>query len=291
MGDAAHVGSHKHEIFHKPFEVNPREEDWPTPGNYRRFPGGDKLPEKIRVWRVQHSGKSYGGVVSRSWGYDDSPDAEALVAGYNGGKEHGAVGVGRHGNFLQWGYASPPSKMTGAGRRLFLNCIRYIRRFDGKKPLFRRERGDRTYAVRDAGLINRIKDKKFFRGSFTPEQMEKYKGNPEALVKYYEDNFELIYKDQTYLIDEDLKALGLKSNRKVETLERVIQSLTDEKSAPAAKRVLARYVAVSLDSPEAWKKWFDENRDRIYFTDIGGYKFRVVPKGYLDTPGKAVSDR
>ncbi len=28
---------------------------------------------------------------------------------------------------------------------------------------------------------------------------------------------------------------------------------------------------------------FQNGRDRIYFTDVGGYKFKVVPEGYLAT--------
>ena len=31
-----------------------------------------------------------------------------------------------------------------------------------------------------------------------------------------------------------------------------------------------------------WQKWYDANKERIYFSDVGGYKFRVVPEGYLD---------
>ncbi len=285
MRDAAHGGSLKHEVFHTPFEVNPRFEAWPTPGRYRDYPGGDKLPDKIKVWRVQRPKKrSSGSVVSRGWGFDDSPDAEALVAGYNTGKEYGAVGVGRQGNFLQWGFSAPPSTMTGAGRRLFFNCICYIHKFDGKRPLIRKERGDRTYAVRDAMLINKIKNKEFFRGSFTPEQMEKYKSDPAGLTKVYADGFELIYRDKTYRIDEDLTALGLKSNRTVETLQKLIELLTDAKHADRARRLLQRYVAASFETSAQWQAWFRKNRDRIYFSDVGGYKFRVVPKGYLTKP-------
>jgi len=33
--------------------------------------------------------------------------------------------------------------------------------------------------------------------------------------------------------------------------------------------------------PEQWRKWLGDNRGRIFFTDVGGYKFRVVPAGYL----------
>ena len=159
MGDAAHVGSHKHTVFNKPFKVEPKVETWDTPGNYRSFPGGDKLPDKMDVWKVQDSGKSFGGVVSRSYGFGDSPDAEIIVKGFNTGKEYGAVGIGRHGNVLQWGYSAEPSLMTTAGRNLFVNCIHYMKSFDGKVRLVRSQGYPRENAVRLAALITQIKRK------------------------------------------------------------------------------------------------------------------------------------
>ena len=33
-----------------------------TPGSYRRYPGGKDLPDKIKVWRVQNTGKDFGSV-------------------------------------------------------------------------------------------------------------------------------------------------------------------------------------------------------------------------------------
>ncbi len=114
---------------------------WETPSNYRYFPGGKKLPDKLKVWRVQKTTDKPGGTtrpygaVSRDWESDKKLDAEVLAIGYNTGKMSGAVAVGRHGNFLQWGFSAPPSKMTDAGRRFFLNCICYIARFAGKAPL------------------------------------------------------------------------------------------------------------------------------------------------------------
>ena len=98
------------------------------------------MPEKLKVWRVQQIAgakeifvRPYG-AVARPWKPEEASDAERLVAGYNTGKMNGAVAVGRHGNFLQWGFSAPPSQMTEAGRRLFLNCIHYIARFEGQTP-------------------------------------------------------------------------------------------------------------------------------------------------------------
>ena len=80
-------------------------------------------------------------------------------------------------------------------------------------------------------------------------------------------------------MDEELKALGLDSNRKVETLERLFELLKDEIHAQTARRVLERYT----DSRTTFD--FKNGRDRIYFTDVGGYKFMVVPEVYLAGKG------
>jgi hypothetical protein len=282
MADAAHAGSLEHEIFSKPFKVEPKFEYCETPPNYHDCHlGEDKLPDSMKVWLVQKTGKRYGSVVARSYGFTDSPDAEAIVLGFNTGKEYGAVGIGRHGNFLQWGYWAPPSQMTEAGKKLFLNCICYIHKFDDKPPLIRRASSHRWNAIRLAALISRIKDESFFSGTFSKDLMEKYKGDPNGLVQYYKKDFEFIYRDKVFLIDNELKSLGLKSNRQTETLERLISLLKDEKHADTARSLLTRYTNESFQSAEQWQSWFEDNKGRIFFSDVGGFKFFVAPEGYM----------
>jgi len=109
------------------------------PANYRRAAGGAKLPEKLKVWRVQNTTEKSNvrsipeGNVSGKAGFKD-PATEALTPGVNTDASSGDVAVGRHGNFLQWGFSAPPSQMTDAGRSFFLNCLCYIARFDGQRP-------------------------------------------------------------------------------------------------------------------------------------------------------------
>ena len=129
MSDAAHVGSFEHDVYRKPFAVRPPTELWDRPSNYRNYEGGDKLPKKMNVWLVQKTGQKAASVVSSSSGFENGDDTEIVALGYNVGKYYGAVGIGRDGNFLQWGYHAPPSQMTDAGRKLFVNCIKYISRF------------------------------------------------------------------------------------------------------------------------------------------------------------------
>ena len=286
MGDAAHVGSFGHEVFNKPFkvEVKVKVEEWVAPDNYkrRRQANEPEISDKIKVWRVQTTKTGWGSVVSRKYGFADSPDAEIIAAGFNRGKEHGAVAIGRHGNILQWGFRGSPSEMSEAGWRLFVNCIVYAAKFDGKKPLVHRESSHRDNALRLAALITQIKRKSFFKSTFAAELMTKYEDDPDGLVKYYNDNYELIYKDRVFKIDSELESLGIASNRKTETLETLIEYLSDKDKEATAGKLLGRYTEEEFQTQEQWKKWLDANRDRIYFSDVGGYKFRVVPQGYLD---------
>ena len=288
MGDAAHAESLDHDVYSKPFQVEPAFESIPTPANYRRYPGGDELPDQMKVWRVQETGKRVGGVVARSYGFTDSPDAEVLVKGVNTGKEYGAVGVGRHGNILLWGYSAPPAQMTDAGRKLFLNCIHYIHRFDGKGPLIRRIAHHRLNTVRLAPGSERSWRRRQERNDprVTPyipdETTEKFLGDPEGLVRYYQENTEFVYLDGQFRIDSDLESLGFTSNREMATLEGLISLLADEAKGQTARRLLARYTNQSFRELEEWQSWFERNKERIYFTDVGGYKFLVVPEGYLD---------
>ena len=170
--------------------------------------------------------------------------------------------------------------MTEPGKCFFLNCICYINKFDGKLPLVRVKASQRLSAVTLALISNRVTDPSFRTNTFPAELLEKSKGDADALAKCYQDNLELIYYDKVFRVDEDLRLLGLKSNRKLETLQRLIELLGDPRQAPVARGALRRYTQESLETPQTWRAWFEKNRDRIYFTDVGGYKFLVTPEGY-----------
>jgi hypothetical protein len=273
----------EHEVFKAPFPVQPAYEMWPTPDNYRQNSlEGKALPAKLKVWRVQNTGRNIGSVVSCGYGYTDSPDAEVIAPGYNVGKQYGDVGIGRHASFLLWGFSAPPSQMTDAGRALFLNCICYIRKFDGKPPLIHAVQlyASRQDAVRYALIIDRVRDKSFASNIFPQDQLNQYRGKALAFAKFWQDNAELVYRDKVYRVDEELRAAGIKSNRTVAALGQMVELLKDLKTAQKGRLLLGRYTEETLIMADEWRAWFDSNRDRIYFSDVGGYKFRVIPQGY-----------
>ncbi len=283
--DAAHVGPLEHEVFQKPFKVEPEYEMRRTPESYRRYPNGVDLPDEMQVWAVENSdsGKTRYGALARSLGYNDSPDAEALVVGYNDGKQYGSVGVGRHANFLQWGYRGRPSDMTDAGKKLFINCMVYISRFDGKAPLVRVKTRDRNTAAVLAMARNYVRDEEYFKEIFPGCVLERYKEDWKGMMGYYQKNLELVYQEEgLFMVDRDLAELGIQSNRKLETLAQLIAIFDEAENGAAARALLWRYTNESFTEKRQWEKWLAESKDRIYFSDVGGYKFLVVPKGYLD---------
>ena len=239
----------------------------------------------MKVWRVQNIGKKDGGCVPVWDEFPDSPDEETLALGVNTGKEYGTAAIGRQGNFLQWGYSAAPSQMTEAGQKLLVNCIHYIHRFDGKPPLGRgKPSTPRIGALRCADYLSRASDPKdFFLSCFPGALYEKYHADPNGLLEYYRSNIEWVYGDGAlpFRVDEELKGLGLDSNRTIASLQRLIELLDDAQRAATAKKLLGRYTECSFETPTQWRQWFDENKNRIYFTDTGGYKFKVVPEGYL----------
>jgi hypothetical protein len=113
---------------------------WDKPQSYATFPGGADLPAKLKVWRVQNSGKEMYGAVSEPFAKGAPADCEVLTTGLSTHKGAQHVSVGRQGNFLYWGYNSPPSQMTEAGKAFYLNCLVYIAKFD-KPPLDRSAAG------------------------------------------------------------------------------------------------------------------------------------------------------
>jgi hypothetical protein len=288
MSDAAQGELLNHEVFTTPLKVEPQYENWPTPANYRQYPGGKDLPDTFKVWRVQNTGKDFGSVVSSGAGFLNAPDAEILTLGYNVGKGPREAGVSRQGNFLQWGFNGSPKQMTEAGKRFFINCIVYIRKFDGKAALIRRSASDRSLAPMYASYISSMDDASFVERVFGPAIRAKFKGEPKSyaadLAKYLEANMEFIYYGSSgFEVDEDLKGLGVASNRKVETLEKLMAMRSDALKKPTVDKILARYLDAKVATPTTVEKWFADNRDCIFFTDVGGYKFLAAPKGYLNS--------
>jgi hypothetical protein len=100
--------------------------------------------------------------------------------------------------------------------------------------------------------------------------------NVAAYHKYYRDNYEYFYPSgrQSIQLDEDVQKLGI-SNRKPELLERCIQMLEKQQNEILAHRLLERYTTEKFATATEWRKWYNENRKNLFYTEAGGFKFMV----------------
>ena len=140
----AHHWRAEHPIFKGPFPVKMTVRMCPTPSDafhYAYFMD-EPVPDSVLMWKVQNKGYQTHegfrvGMVARPWGFEDSPDAEYISSGVCA-KTLDAVAIGRHGNFLHWGFAASPADMTEEAKTVFANAIVYISRFAGQKPFVRK---------------------------------------------------------------------------------------------------------------------------------------------------------
>jgi len=267
-----------HEVFQKPFPVNIQLTEEPTPENYRHWPGGEQLGKTMKMWKVQT--KSFPeidpGLVSDPYGFADSPDAEVISSGLNS-KGPDSVAIGRHGNFFLWGFSAQPSDMTPEGRKCFLNSICYIKKYDGQKPLIAKTTSGRAWALVYAGYLKTINDENFIKQLFPEDLRQRFGKDPEKYIQYYKENLEYLHEEKGRVaVDEDVKGLGL-SNRKVEFLDRCMSMLEKGEEQELAMRLLKRYTRETFSDAREWRAWLEKNRDQLFFTDTGGYKFLIDP--------------
>ena len=144
----AHNLETKHPIFNYPNKVDLTITSQPTPESYDYYYNGRDLGETIPMWRVQTTGYVtergfQPGMVSSANGFSDAPDGEVIAAGVNT-KSVSAVSLARHGNYFHWGFSARPDEMTDEAKRVFINTIHYIAKYDGQSAYSRRPYRART---------------------------------------------------------------------------------------------------------------------------------------------------
>src|SRR5262249_2684640 len=106
---------------------------------------------------------------------------------------------------------------------------------------------------------------------------QRFGKDSEKYLAYYKENLEYLHRvGNHFVVDEDVKQLGA-SNRKVDLLDRCVALLEAGKQPEVARRVLERYTTEKFADAREWRAWLDKNRDRLFFSDVGGFKFRINP--------------
>ncbi|MEM7165008.1 MAG: hypothetical protein AAF581_06055 [Planctomycetota bacterium] len=78
----------------------------------------------------------------------------------------------------------------------------------------------------------------------------------------------------TLAVDEDLRWLGV-GNADPAMLSRAVELLATKEHAALGQRLLERYTDQQLETHEAWSRWLQQHRQRLFFTEAGGYKWLV----------------
>lgn len=133
-----------HPIFQGPLKVKLETSMQPTPPPALEFARlmGETLPADTEMFPMQtvsyETNPGYRiGMVSRPGGYLDSPETE-VISGGKCDKSIDAVAIGRHANWMTWGFAASPAYMTEAAKALFVNAIVYMKQFAGQHPIARK---------------------------------------------------------------------------------------------------------------------------------------------------------
>jgi hypothetical protein len=216
-------------------------------------------------------------------GFDDNPEIEVMCGGENH-KMPQAAAVWRQGNLLHFGFEQSPAEMNEAGQRLLLNCIAYIGRFTDDRPLavtpsvFGGAVGyPRAYLDRRLGENGDASQIGHFVSAACLQPLKSKSGD--AIKAWYRENRSFLHPgaDLKLEIDTEAKTLNAPID-KPEFFEKAIAALGESK--PEAKTLLARYgpkETESLNFPSAWEQWFKANKQYLFFSDQGDYRWYVDP--------------
>ncbi len=125
-------------------------------------------------------------------------------------------------------------------------------------------------------------DRLFYFRNLPRELIQKYGDQWNDYLAYYVDNYDYLYQVEpsvrgsvNFAIDPDAKTLGIPNND-IRLLETCVRMLKQKDRPEMAQRLLKRYTNETFDTAKQWKKWLKKNRSKLFFTDVGGYKFMVA---------------
>jgi hypothetical protein len=254
----AHHFRREHPIFNAPFPVQLTTRVKATPEHAFHYPyyADGPIPDSIPMWQVQTKGYATDqhfriGMVARPWGFEDSPEAEYISSGVCQ-KTLDAVAIGRHGNFLHWGFAASPAYMTPEAHAVLANAIVYISRFAGQGVIARKYE-DRI-ATRDY-----LKELKYL------ATRESYEARMKSDEKFYRQKEEAIPKLKERVAKGEKLSAGdmalLSMRRPTVTFEDYV------------KRYQKNFFDLFGTDSDAYARFYDENRD--YFYSYGSYHFEI----------------
>jgi hypothetical protein len=276
-----------HPIFAGPFAVEPKLEATPTPANFKQY--DPKFGDTLETFAIFSAKSAEPGLVTSNIGFEETPDAEMILGGINM-KGPKFAAVARHGSVVQWGFHGKFNDFTDAGRRLFLNTLAYAaaHRGDRVEVLRQFETRDGVAALFDIYMAMYLAEpqgkemlkaavQRYFPGVEPPaEALEKSEAGRAWLRGFVDYLRPMTGRDvpsaYALAIDEDCRTLGIGS-RRPEFLGALAKRLEANANDPLAALLIDRYVPGV--APAAFAAWLKENKEKLYYTESGGYVWRV----------------
>jgi hypothetical protein len=179
--------------------------------------------------------------------------------------------------------------MTDSAKRAFLNALVYMQRFDGARPLVKKDARSRAWLqqyVAMAGKLDEMKEssrdsyQRSLTRVFPASVIEEHGLDAEALERWRVANVE--FMGANFVIDADLASLGV-SNRTPAFLDLLEQRLSADPRDDLALRLARRYlppdsVGVGIEGAAAAAlTWVRAHRADAFFSDVGGYRWYAGP--------------
>ena len=157
-----------------------------------------------------------------------------------------------------------------------------------KVALAKQAKGEKLTSEEKAALRSTVKLQSYaeWLKSREPVLFEKFGDNEQAYKDYFDDNRDYFYggdKVIYWMVDEDVKSWGIPNND-IRLLDKAIGCWERGEEVDRAKRVLTRYTLCRFATPQEWRDWYETNKDRIFFTESGGWFFMVNTRD-LSVPG------
>ena len=260
--DAHHLNA-KHAIFKGPLErVTPTMTTKNTPDGIFHYTTGASVPKQIPMWRVQTVGYLEGrndvriGLVARGNRFLEGPDTEVISSGVCT-KDVGAVALGRHGNFFLWGFGASPLQMTEEAKKVFVNAVAYMKRFDGKPPITRKY-NDRMATTSDVLEIA---------GNASRESYDNY---VKSINEFNEANARSKKR-----IDEKKAAGSALTSDEEASLQYIGNVQKIETYEDYMKRTMGKYASKFGTDGVAFQKFIKDNIGYVYCDPNGFFDYRI----------------
>jgi hypothetical protein len=113
---------------------------------------------------------------------------------------------------------------------------------------------------------------------FAPAVVKKFGTNVGGYAEYFHTNADYIRCESgKFDVDTDAAAIGI-SPRKTEFLEKLVSMAEAGTKQPTdPQQLLQRYTDQKHTAAGDWRKWLNAKEDRLFFTEVGGYRWLERP--------------